>query len=1438
MSGFRSPSAGALCLSITLCTRSAKTVTRRTRKALLPLSRLLATIAMLAAPLQNAADAAEDLLRTSPALARASIASGVSMAMAMGLVDPAAQTPPPLPPQLGKYRLPLLNAALSAGRVHTYTGQYHHVVADLATKGRGPSPTLLRAYVSDGAMNGPLGPGWTHSYLTRLIIPTGPSRDYTLVGPLGREDVYTRALDGSFPTLPLGVTTKLQQNPDGSYTAIHKDQSTWTFNATGKLATYSDRFGNTSSVYYDAQGRVGTVTDPAGRGSFSFFYDAQSRLQSVSDWSTPARTVQYGYDGQGRLTTVTDADGGITTYGYDGTSTRLSTVTDARGVLVLRNTYDAAGRVLEQFDAYGVSTGEHAIFSYTATSTNVSYPPTSWRSTFRPSVQDDYNGNGHITGRTSSAAPSETSVVQIGYGTTAFPSYVIDALGNRTDLCFDVDYNGATIAGSQGNLSRVIRPPATAGTPRPTLLLAHDWNNNVIETIPARGVGTTNSISCTSDLHNSLAVNFATSYAYDATARKLESVTRRWVEPGVGVQTAVTKLEWSDPANPGRITRAIPPKGNTGPTPDPAYAATFTWGASGNSAGLLTAIFGPDGATTTFSYDQVGELLSLVDPNGNYRGNSAADHIWSFAYNRRGQVTQRSAPPPVNGGAPLVTTYSRNAIGRVTAVTEPNGSMTRYSYDARGRLEEVQQSATQADPNNDPNKIRTRLTYGNAGELNRVTRAVGLPEERVADIGLDGRGKLREYKEYPNGPGGGGELTRSYGYDSKGRRVSATQPSGQTTQFTYDANNRLTNINYNDAQTPNVSFTHDMAGNRLTMTDGAGTTNYTYDERNRRIAASVPTKPGNPSVQYRYDLNGQRKQLIYPDGKTLAYNRDTAGRVTSTTDWANRVTSIDRGIDGRVNKITHVNGTTTSYSRDNAQRLTSVTNAQGTGQLIATHVYGMDASGNRITLDEQRPRIAPAPPPRPPVPPGVLPTARGGTAGTPPALLPTTRIGASPGPATPGPNVLPWRQDAPTASIHTDYAYDRLSRLVSVLVSGSSTTYAYNGAGNRTSVTRGSTTTPFSYDKADRPTSAGGTAYTWSQNGNLIARGLDLFVFDAANRLKNATVNGATSTYTYYGDGRRATTVSGGSTTTPVYDVNRRLATVIDDDQAKYVRPTGLSYATNPAGTDVSHVYHKDSHGDVRALTDASGSVQQTYQYDEYGAVIQSQGARSQPFGYTGQQQDATGLINLRARVYDPASGVFLQRDSYLGQLRSPLSLNRTTFALSNPIRMSDPSGHLSLDAVRDIDNFVSTHDPEQLAELAAYTAVVAAGVVVAGEAATIATTLAAAGVISESAVTAATWGLAAGGGVIAATGGAAVNDVISDLDTLGPTATEAPTSDPNAEPGPDQPGVASPSTSGGPSSPDDEGGERTTDDSGDGQTGGDHNEDSDSGDQSDGADE
>jgi len=98
----------------------------------------------------------------------------------------------------------------------------------------------------------------------------------------------------------------------------------------------------------------------------------------------------------------------------------------------------------------------------------------------------------------------------------------------------------------------------------------------------------------------------------------------------------------------------------------------------------------------------------------------------------------------------------------------------------------------------------------------------------------------------------------------------------------------------------------------------------------------------------------------------------------------------------------------------------------------------------------------------------------------------------------------------------------------------------------------------------------------------------------------------------------------------------------------------------------------------VRQLTNSAGEVTFAKAYDPYGNVTQVNGEGQSAYGYTGEQQDVSGLTYLRARYYNPVDGRFVNRDTFAGNYNSPQSLNRWNYTQSNPINYVDPTGHIT----------------------------------------------------------------------------------------------------------------------------------------------------------------
>ena len=63
-------------------------------------------------------------------------------------------------------------------------------------------------------------------------------------------------------------------------------------------------------------------------------------------------------------------------------------------------------------------------------------------------------------------------------------------------------------------------------------------------------------------------------------------------------------------------------------------------------------------------------------------------------------------------------------------------------------------------------------------------------------------------------------------------------------------------------------------------------------------------------------------------------------------------------------------------------------------------------------------------------------------------------------------------------------------------------------------------------------------------------------------------------------------------------------------------------------------------------------------------------------YAYNGESYSPNvGSLYLRARYYNIAAGSFFTEDSYLGDIREPLTLNRYVYCEGNPVNYKDPSG-------------------------------------------------------------------------------------------------------------------------------------------------------------------
>jgi RHS repeat-associated protein len=114
---------------------------------------------------------------------------------------------------------------------------------------------------------------------------------------------------------------------------------------------------------------------------------------------------------------------------------------------------------------------------------------------------------------------------------------------------------------------------------------------------------------------------------------------------------------------------------------------------------------------------------------------------------------------------------------------------------------------------------------------------------------------------------------------------------------------------------------------------------------------------------------------------------------------------------------------------------------------------------------------------------------------------------------------------------------------------------------------------------------------------------------------------------------------------------------------------TTIEQINNTTGT-VLYLHH-DQQGSTRLLTGSTGKAEGAYTYTPYGAVQEHTGTAATPLGYDGQYTSSdTGLIYMRARVYDPATAQFLTVDPEVGTTRAPYN-----YAQDNPLNRGDATG-------------------------------------------------------------------------------------------------------------------------------------------------------------------
>ena len=249
------------------------------------------------------------------------------------------------------------------------------------------------------------------------------------------------------------------------------------------------------------------------------------------------------------------------------------------------------------------------------------------------------------------------------------------------------------------------------------------------------------------------------------------------------------------------------------------------------------------------------------------------------------------------------------------------------------------------------------------------------------------------------------------------------------------------------------------------------------------------------------------------------------------------------------------------------------------------------------------------------------------------------------------------------------YFYDNLNRLQQASTSTTGYTYDYDRYGNRLHQTPLNGGNGLSLVYVNNQISA--TGVTYDASGNMTSDGTHTYAYDAANRLISVD-NGQTATYTYNAEGQRVRSTANGTSIDFVYDLSGQAVGVL--------RPDGTLIRQEIGGlatySDKAYFHHRDWLGNLRVVTDQTGSIQQTCTNLPYGDGLTCTSAGITPTHFTGYMRDSeTNLDFANARYYTSQYGRFMSVDPLGGAPSNPQSLNPYSYVRNGPLSATDPSG-------------------------------------------------------------------------------------------------------------------------------------------------------------------
>jgi len=662
----------------------------------------------------------------------------------------------------------------------------------------------------------------------------------------------------------------------------------------------------------------------------------------------------------------------------------------------------------------------------------------------------------------------------------------------------------------------------------------------------------------------------------------------------------------------------------------------YEYSLSGKPTKIITA----SGNTTSYEYDNIGQLLKMTNALG---------FTELYAYDLNGNLIYSKDKA---GG---ISSYTFDSFNRKVKEQKSN-QITVYQYDVDDHLIKIQDSS---------------------GAISQIFTPDGLlkkkimPDGRYIEYDYDIRGQVVSIRDYF------GNLT-SYTYDMRGR-LNKVITNNKATEYSYYPNSLLSQTTYPNGIIEKNTYENGLLTKRI-YNHPNGTQinnfNYMYDENGNRITE------GGPAGEkiYTYDaLN--RLKTVKTDNSTTVYSFDVDGNIVSKDE---------KGSDKLLTEVK------TQYLYDKCNHL--IRSQENTSYLNGTN-WSLNASSNLSPL--QRLQVGET----------VTITVSALRYDGVPLEMKYMGIGVTSGAESMkgmtfdcsqiSSGVLKVKYNSLNTADHLSLMFDLHGKTKTVGIKLNSLNSGGNSGGGigtnppkdppiyTMSTTTDDRSISIPIIQPSRPSVSSSVTheFTYDSSGNLSSdiitnNGVSTtttYQYDAYNKLISYKgENGQISTYTYYADGLRASKKVGNQVLGFYYQGTDIIDETISGSlSARSVRGRGLIGRIQ--GSQFS-TYLKDAHGDVIKIFDQNRNELSYYEYDAYGNGTKETGKVENPYRYTGQYLDEeTGFYYLRARYYDSNTMRFTTEDSYLGDMKNPLSLNLYGYCMGNPVMYNDPTGHSAI---------------------------------------------------------------------------------------------------------------------------------------------------------------